>query len=75
MASATLTTNQYVDIPGTAEVKVSNATGNAGAVRVACPNVPYVDYAVPANGSRNLQIPIGTTRFTNIGAPTLTLTW
>lgn len=75
MTTETLTNNQSKDIDGTTEVKVSNNSATAGQVRVACPNVPAVDYTVPANGHKNLQIPVGTSRFTNTGTPSLVLSW
>ncbi|WP_164018333.1 hypothetical protein [Pyxidicoccus trucidator] len=75
MSNETLTSGQSTDIDGTTLVKVSNNTATAGSVKVKCPNVDAVTYAVPANGSKNIQIPVGTSRFTNTGTPDLDLSW
>jgi len=74
-AEATLHPGDSRDIHGTAEVKVANNASAQGKVRVKCPNVPSVDYDVAAHGSRNIQIPVGDSRFTNAGATDLALSW
>jgi hypothetical protein len=60
--------------PSQQDVKVTNANAAAGAFSLQSPNVPVVNYTIGANSSRNFQIPIGLTVFTNTGTVNLDVT-
>lgn len=76
MPETTLTSGNSVGIGGTAEVKVTNqSAATAGSFSVQCPNVPLANETIAAGGSKNIQIPIGTSTFANTGTPALKLSW
>jgi hypothetical protein len=74
----TVTPNNTLNInpvtPSEQDVKVTNTKATAGAFSLQSPNVPAVSYTIGANSSRNFQIPIGLTVFTNTGTVNLDVT-
>jgi hypothetical protein len=76
MTTVNLQPQGSADIDGIEEVKVQNDSAvTAGKFEVKCPNVPATSYDLDAGGSRNIQIPVGTSTFTDTGTTNLTLTY
>lgn len=79
MSQVTLAPNESHDItPKTqleTQVKITNSNSSDGRIQIECPNVSADTKDIAALSEKHIQIPIGTTRFTNKGSVSLSLTW
>lgn len=72
--ATTLAPGGHTDFDGPKTIKVQNDSPNqSGKFQVKCPNVNPVTYDLEQGDKKYIQIPVGTSTFTNTGRTYLTL--